>query len=222
MIFKLFRDQFWASEEFINDLKKIPGLDEKKLKLLAEWFNTTPELIGIISKDIIKMSKSTGIDPNILSDILHVIRYILYHWHKNKISKEELIEDLKSIGTDNKAFEKMKNFFMEIEKNKERIFKQIETKSYKKVGIPTFSDLKVACDLRAVFEESPFEESSVSADDYKKIIDVVPMMIMKVSTTDEEGLSFQLSEELLKKFRDSVEKAFNQFQEIKQKYLKHI
>lgn len=109
-----------------------------------------------------------------------------------------------------------------MKKNKERIFKQIETKSYKKVGIPTFSDLKVACDLRAVFEESPFEESSVSSDDYKKIIDVVPMMIMKVSTTDEEGLSFQLSEELLKKFRDSVEKAFNQFQEIKQKYLKHI
>ncbi len=224
MIFKLLGTSYWASKSLIDDLTKLSELKQQQLDALAEWFATSEKVVGLLNEDIVKTSKETEIEPNTLRDVIHVVRYTTYHWHKSKISLDELIEDFKSIEIKTEGLKKLKEFYAKIKEVRIKIAKQILRHSHSLAALPKLSDLSIVCDLRPVLAESPYITALSNSTDYKDIIDLVPVLIVGIETENIQGSKamwvFQLPEEALKRIQDGLEKIGEQIKEIKKKYLK--
>ncbi len=166
----------YATDEFVNDFKKLILLTQSNLKLFKETFKKD-ESFDFEDTELIEGYLShIKIDIETLSSISAVVKFIFKHILENAVSSKEIETELKLLSEKSKT--KLSNnklkLLVELFSVSQNVMEEYSDSPYLRSIIPNLNSTIALFDLRAVYNDS---------DEFKSL---KPVSIIRFETKDDK------------------------------------
>ena len=221
MDFKLF-GAGGPNDRLIEDLRFFLSLDDRQRELLSEWVNASTNLYPETWEDLDGLSQGLRMSGRDTSRVVGVTRYVLSNWRSKKLTLQEVLGDLKSVGLDEEHQERAAKFFSVVGDAREKVHKAALRRLYEQMALPTIDDVNITWDLRPLFESVAYTPTAESAG-YDSMIGTVHVLLLEISASRSDGQrasqTYQLSEDEFERLLSALNRAKKQLEVFKKRVL---
>jgi hypothetical protein len=208
---------------FKRDLGLLLDMEDAELNSLAEWFNTAAEVVSPSQNEIVSLAADFRLNPEELSRVMAVVRFVLNNWGELGISLSEIDDDLKALGYEAAVRERVSRFFEKLQDTRSRVHLTILRRIHETSGMPTIDDASLLWDIRPIFSDFAYSAEPRKGN-FTQVLDYAYLLVLELVASRVDGknetVSFQLSERDFAKLAEAVERAKQQLEALKSNPLK--
>ena len=147
----------YATDEFINDFKKLLSLSQNHLKLFKSTFKEDNESFNFDDSNLIeKYLSSAKIDIGTLTSISAVVKYIYKNILENSLSSKDVTSELKLLSEKSKTklSDNKLNILVDLFFVSQNVIDKYNDSPYLRSVVPNLISTTALFDLRTVYNES--------------------------------------------------------------------
>jgi hypothetical protein len=207
------------SEGFRRNIQEWVKLDGTQRDAIGDWLLASKDCDPSASPLPASIAASTLL-PEQFRHAADGLRGLLWAWQEYGLQLSDIERDLLLIGLDSEALAVIVPFLARLSRIKRRVWACDYATSKQVEGLPTMDGLNFTCEARAVFGGDPAGRDPVR-DSYKQFLGVIPVIIMELITSDNNGnnerTAIQLSEEDFEWLRKAIERTHEQLSIMKER-----
>jgi hypothetical protein len=218
MEFKMFpADSVPASLK--DDLVAFVNLGDADRRVIEDWLKG----VGGAKDDSERFRscvRLSGLLPDDFARVAGAVRFVLEAWYRQRIELKDVLADLVLLGLEAAQVEQIERVFRRLEGSRVALSHAGMFDFVQAVGLPSVEDINIICECRPVFGGHAYPPSSTpDRDRYTTIVGIMPLVIFEVRTNDytnrQRRTAFQLTEQEFVKLRDSMTRAMEQLEVMK-------
>jgi len=187
--------------------------------MITKWFLTTDNFDAEASSAYSTIAGSSLIAGQFI-DSVDVVKYILEAWYMYDLQLPEIQRDLLLLNCPPDQIERLGTLLERLGPIKKRVYTQYIRFAQENAVLPTFEDINVACDLRAVFEDTVYPIPNIRSIRHTKLLEFRYVVLVEILTEDYHGrtqkLAFQMTEEALSDLQTAFQRASEQLDILKE------
>lgn len=210
------------SSDLIRDLRALFSLEDEQVKQFAAAFASVPEEQSekSFSELLLESLKLLECEPEKLSSIVGVARFLWERWAQLRLRKDQVEADLKSIGITDAQLVSLAPLLDIMGKRITVIQRRRAEASALGTGTPQIDSAVCAIDGRAVFESARHEESAGDEQPYFALERFVPIVILEIVSKlngEQDTQSYLLTERTLSELIDILDRAKRRLEVVKKR-----
>ncbi len=199
-------------EALITDLRALSNLSGCDLGHLADGIAAIPdESAGeAAGKNLSRALRSLETDPLVAERALRVALYVHRQWARRKLTRAQIIEDVRSLGIGDEQVANLSPLLDAMEGKLDAVRRRTGERHVLATGTPRIESATCVCDARAVFASQTYEQDQGDSQDYFVLDHFVPIVLLEIvaELNDEETThSFLLTEEEIEQLCDVLGRA---------------
>jgi hypothetical protein len=212
-----------ASEELVDDIRKLSGLTPDALCGLANVFHELGDSVLYEEAKFLKTTennvKTFQKEPALLARMGRITSFIFERWARRNLTKEKIIDDLTSVGITKEQQKHLEPILAAMEKNIATARAKMLENTVLAVGIPKLRSVICSCDVRPIFGDNKYDEERGDEQPYLVLDHFVPVVTLEmVACLNEEETThtFLLDEEDLDDLYKILQRAKKRMERVKE------
>ncbi len=170
------------SPEFIGDLRTLCGLDEGEIRAMAGAFAQVRDELSVedLSQELLKAFRGFRADPQQLATAAKVAVFLWDRWSQRNLTKEDVVQDLKSIDVGSDALRRISPLLDALEGSVQTLKRKRIESAALHTATPRIHSASYVVDGRAIFGSSEFEEDKDDSQEYLQVDRFVPVVLLEL------------------------------------------